>query len=80
MSPLSPLSPVGPSEEEVRGMKIKAMRALLEERGVNYSMCVEKIDLINKILETNHLHQSSPRNASEDNNGYHENKEEDSKS
>jgi hypothetical protein len=49
--PQQALDPVTASEEELRAMPVKALKALLAERGVAHSDCVEKGDLVRRIRE-----------------------------
>jgi hypothetical protein len=45
------LGPITASEEELGALPVKALKALLAERGVAHADCLEKADLVARIRE-----------------------------
>lgn len=45
--------------ESLKALSVGGLKAILKERGVDFSDCVEKGDLVNRVLQTNTLRKCS---------------------
>lgn len=46
------------SEQELGALSVKELRKILQGRGVEYGDCIEKSDLVKRVIETQHIKSS----------------------